>query len=86
MGRIKNDVWKIENEWRLMWYNTDTRMKIYRCPIEADAIVKIVLGQSMGDTTREDFISEAKHNCPNANVLRAKKRFGDLALEFEPAS
>jgi hypothetical protein len=83
MARVKNEVWQRENEWRLMWGNPGTRMKIYRCPINAASITTVLLGLRLGEASRQDFVAETKQNFPGAKVLRAKKRHGDIALEFE---
>ena len=83
MGRVKSEVWQRENEWRLMWHNTETRMRIYRCPINSLSITSIFLGLNQQGTSQRDFITEAKQNFPNAKILRTKRRPGDFALDFE---
>ncbi len=83
LGRVKSEVWKPENEWRLLWRNDTTRMKIYRCPITTGSIKTVILGQSMSEKSKSDFGVETNHNFPTAKVLRAEKRRGDLALDFK---
>jgi len=80
---VKGDVWKAEREWRLMWKNDQTRMKIHKCPIGADAIAALYLGYNLSEAHGDDFIFEARRQFPQAKVLRAKKRHGDFALDFE---
>jgi Protein of unknown function (DUF2971) len=82
MGRVKGEIWAKENEWRLMWRNDTTRMKIYRCPVTVESIVTLYLGLNLAASSKQDFVAEAKHNFPTAQVLFARKRFGDLALDF----
>ena len=82
MGRVKGEVWAKENEWRLMWRNDQTRMKFYRCPISSEFITTIYLGLNLSASSKQDFVFEAKHNFQKAKVLFAKKRHGDLALDF----
>ncbi len=82
MTIIKSDVWQSENEWRLIWGNTDTEEKIYKCPIGEDAIVNILLGMNFASEKTKELIDTAKQNFPAASIFRAYKRHGDLALEF----
>jgi hypothetical protein len=81
MSHVKGDVWERENEWRLMWSST-TRMKIFRCPISPASIKAIIIGLNAGDETEKNFSAEAAENFPTAEVFRARKRLGDLALDF----
>jgi hypothetical protein len=81
MSIIKSDVWQSENEWRLMWRSTEDR-KIYKCPIDQDAITAIYLGISLPADRADEAIAAAHANFPNASVLKAQKRHGDLALDF----
>jgi hypothetical protein len=83
MLRVKSDVWKPEREWRLMWSNDETRMKIHRCPIDGDAITTVYLGYSISVAHKTDFVFETKRKFPQAKILGAKKRHGDFALDFE---
>jgi len=82
MTIIKSDVWQSENEWRLMWRNTETEGKVCKCPIGEDAIASIFLGLNLETESAEELIAAAKQNYPAASILRAHKRHGDLALEF----
>jgi hypothetical protein len=82
MTTIKSDVWQSENEWRLMWRNTDTKENHYKCPIGENAISIIFLGLKLTTERAEEIIAAAKQNFPASSILRAHKRHGDLALEF----
>ena len=83
MTRIKSSAWSAEREWRLMWRNDETRMKIYRCPIGERSIVNLYLGLNLSPGAETDFVVEATRNFPAAGVFKAKKRFGSFGLEFE---
>lgn len=81
MSIIKSDVWKSENEWRLMWRNLTAAPSVYKCPIFQECISNIFVGLTFtGDVS--EFGKEAKREFPTAGVFRAIKRHGDLALEF----
>jgi hypothetical protein len=82
MTIIKSDVWQSENEWRLLWRNTEIKGKVYKCPIGEDAIASIFLGLTLATERAEELIAAAKQSYPAASILRAHKRHGDLALEF----
>ena len=82
MTIIKSDVWRSENEWRLMWRNTEAERKIYKCPIGEDAIVSIFLGLNISPDVAKEITSAAKQKFPRASIFQAQKRYGDLALEF----
>jgi len=81
MSVIKSDVWKSENEWRLMWRNRTAAPSVYKCPISPECLANIFIGLNFsGDTAA--LAKEVKHEFPNAGVFIALKRHGDLALEF----
>ena len=82
MLTIKSDVWESENEWRLMWQNSETNEKVYKLPIGVDTITSIFLGLSLAPEQAEELIAAARKNFPAASIFRAHKRHGDLALEF----
>ncbi len=83
MSVIKNTVWKSENEWRLMWHNDTGGLSVYKCPISQDCVTNIFIGfRFSGDVSA--FVAESKRAFPKAGIYRAKKRHGDLALDFEP--
>lgn len=82
MTIIKSDVWQNENEWRLLWRNTEIEEKVYKCPIGEDAIVSTFLGLALSSEEERKLITAAKQNFPAASIRRAHKRHGELALEF----
>jgi hypothetical protein len=86
MSKIKSDVWIRENEWRLMWRNDATRMKIQRCSIPAEAITTIFLGLSVSERVAADVLFESKQKTPQAHIFKARKQIGEFALYFEPLS
>lgn len=84
MSKIKSDVWARENEWRLMWRNNETRMKIQRISIPAEAVTAIFLGLSVSDKVAADVLFEGRQKIPLTRIFRARKKFGEFALYFEP--
>jgi hypothetical protein len=56
MTIIKSDVWQSENEWRLLWRNTEFKGKVYKCPIGEDAIASIFLGLTLATERAEDTL------------------------------
>jgi hypothetical protein len=83
MTIIKSDVWRSEKEWRLMWRNTTEGITVNKCPISPDCIANIFIGLSFGDPAA--FVAEANRTFPSAGIFLAKKRHGDLALDFPAA-
>jgi hypothetical protein len=83
MSKIKSDVWARENEWRLMWRNDETRMKIQKFSIPSGAIATIFLGLSVSEEVAADMLFESKQKIPQARVFRARKKVGEFALYFE---
>lgn len=83
MSIVKGDVWQSENEWRLMWRNEEAGRTIYKCPISSDCITAIYLGLSIAQEDEEAVVSGARLNFPDAVIMKAAKRHGDLALEFK---
>jgi Protein of unknown function (DUF2971) len=82
MAIIKSDVWQSENEWRLMWKSRTEEITVYKCPISQDCVTNIFIGLKHCAPVAE-LVAEAKRTFPNAGIFRAKKRHGDLALDFE---
>ena len=80
---IKGDVWRQENEWRLMWRNKTETGDVYKIPITPECIRAVYLGLNIpGDDARRATAAVARH-FPNAEVLRASKRYSDLRLDFK---
>jgi hypothetical protein len=81
----KGKVWKSEDEWRLVWENDETKLKIYRYDIPSSAVTAVYLGcrAAEQEQLRNAFVHETQRNYPNANVCRANMRSGEYALDFE---
>lgn len=82
MSIVKSDVWRSENEWRLMWRSDETAEMIYKCPIAADCVAAIYLGLSLPQEAEERIVCAAGNGFPAAKIMKASKRHGDLALDF----
>ena len=83
MSIIKSTVWEREAEWRLMWRSTDTKPPIYKCPIGADGIRRIFLGLNLPAARADEVVTASRAAFPGVPILRARKRSGDLALDFD---
>ena len=79
----KGLVWSVEEEWRLVYYNEKSNLKIQRIDLPNDAITALYLGCLVTDHWKKRFLSELKLNFPNAVVFVARKAKGEFALEFE---
>jgi hypothetical protein len=76
-------VWDTENEWRLMWRSRTTAPPVYKCPISSECVVNIYIGLAFqGDAPA--LVAEIKNEFPSSGIFWAKKRHGELALEFVP--
>jgi hypothetical protein len=83
---VKSTVWRQEVEWRLLWRNNGTRLKIHRIPLLQDAITAIYLGLLTPEVSRDDILFETRRNFPGAKVFKARKKPGFSELEFVPVS
>jgi DUF2971 family protein len=81
--RSKSIGWQIENEWRLMWRNDETRLKIQRLDLLDDTVTAIYLGCLIDGCVKENLIFETKRRFPNAKVFMGKRTRGAFALELE---
>ncbi|MBC7962812.1 MAG: DUF2971 domain-containing protein [Steroidobacteraceae bacterium] len=81
--RSKSIEWKIENEWRLMWQNDETKVKVQRVNLYDESVAAIYLGCLIDNNAKDNLISEAKQNFPIAKIFGGKKVKGEFALEFE---
>lgn len=79
----KSMVWETEKEWRLMWRNDETRLKILRLDLIDDTITAVYLGCRIADNINDDFIFETKSHFPKAEIFKARKTKGKFALYFE---
>jgi hypothetical protein len=86
MTIVKSDVWQPENEWRLTWQNdkADNNDEIYKIFIADGCIATIYLGLCLDSKVESKVVSAAEKNFPKAKIMKAVKRHGDFALEFEP--
>jgi hypothetical protein len=82
MVRVKSDAWSQENEWRLMWRFDEAPSAIWQCPISKESITSITLGLRTEPCIRDSIIATSNARFPNASVRLAKKRHGDLSLDF----
>jgi hypothetical protein len=78
---IKSDVWRAENEWRIMWRSETETGNIYKIPITAECIRAIYLGLAISDEEKRKAVDAVAH-FPDAEVWFASKRHGDLSLDF----
>lgn len=78
----KGEIWRKENEWRLVWKNDETKLKIHRHALPDNAIKAVYLGCSAKEL-RDNFIYETQCNFPSASVFLAKMRKGEYSLDFE---
>ncbi len=81
----KGEIWKPEDEWRLVWENDETKLKIHRHDVSSNAISAVYLGCRAAELeqVRNDFIYETQRHFPDAGVFRASMRRGEYALNFE---
>jgi hypothetical protein len=79
----KSVVWETEQEWRLMWRNDETRIKILKLDLMDDTIYAAYLGCRIADNIKDDFIFETKRHFPKAKIFKARKAKGKFALDFE---
>jgi hypothetical protein len=64
---IKSDVWRPENEWRLMWRSTTETGNIYKIPITGESIRAVYLGLAMSDEEKRQAVDAVAH-FPGAEV------------------
>lgn len=86
MLRSKSLKYRMENEWRLMWLNDETKVKIQKSDLLNDTITAIYLGCLVNRQMKDRFVSETKRSFPNAKVFRGRQAKGSFALVFEQVS
>jgi hypothetical protein len=79
---IKANAWKSENEWRFLWRNDETRLKIHRVPISESAISAVYIGQNASKSDEEDMVFEVKNKFPTATIIQGKKAARGLRHRF----
>jgi hypothetical protein len=82
-ARVKSLVWKPEAEWRMLWHNDETRLKVHRAPIPSDAVTAVYLGMSMSAGSEADVVFETRRKFPTAKIYKASKKPGFTELEFK---
>jgi DUF2971 family protein len=83
MLRSKSLVWSVEDEWRLMWHNDETNLKIQRLNLLDNTITALYLGCLVTNHLRDSLVSQMKRSFPNAVIYGSKKVKGAFALEFK---
>jgi len=81
----KGEVWKSEDEWRLVGENDETKLKILRHDIPNSAVTAVYLGCRAAEQEQllNAFVYETQRHYPNAKVFRANMRSGEYAIDFE---
>ena len=79
--RTKHTVWRLENEWRLLW-TSDSGGDIYHCPVSRDSIVGIYLGLRIDGPLKKDLLTLVRSKMSGVPVFEAKKTDGNFALEW----
>jgi len=82
-SRVKSIVWKREVEWRMLWMNDETRLKVHRAQIPHDAVSAVYVGLSTPEATEADIRFEVSRNFPGAKLYRARKKLSFTQLEFK---
>ncbi len=82
MSVVKSTVWREENEWRLLWHNETKGAYVYKCPISPECVSNIFIGMRFAGEL-DTFVNEARRALPSAGLYLAKKRHGNLALDYE---
>ena len=83
---IKSDVWRPENEWRLMWRSITATGSIYTIPITPKCVRAVYLGLAMAEEEKRKAADAAARHFPGVQVWHASKRHGDLRLDFHNES
>ena len=83
MTIVKGRSWQSENEWRLMWRNTDIQERVYKCPVSEDVITRIFVGLNVGEADSARLIDAARRNFPKASIFLTSKQHGKLSLQFK---
>jgi hypothetical protein len=81
-ARVKSLVWRQEYEWRMLWHNDETHLKIHRAPIPEDAITAVYVGLAASSSVAADMVFETQRKFPAAKIFKAQKKPGFSELEF----
>ncbi len=82
---VKSTEWKHEDEWRMLWHNDETRLKVQRMKISEAAVKNVYIGFNATKTNSEDIVFETRRRFPNAQIVFARRASGTFGLEFSPA-
>jgi hypothetical protein len=80
---FKSSVWSREQEWRILWRNDETRLKIHKVKIPEDVISAVYVGLAASPSVQDDVVFETRRNFPTAKIFKARKRNGYAELRFE---
>lgn len=83
--RTKGKVWAMENEWRLVLKNDETKLKFCRRELLDNAITVVYLGCRAAEQEyiQNDFVYETQRHFPSASVFRGKMMKREYTLDFE---
>ncbi len=79
--KTKHTVWRMENEWRLLWSN-DSDQDVYRCPISKESVAGIYLGLCVDDGVKERLLQVVNSQMPGVPVAKAEKAQGNFTLKW----
>ena len=86
ISKAKSVDWEREQEWRLMWENSETKMKTIKCPIIPGSISSIFVGMNVSPNSTSDILYECNKHSPSTPVYQAARRIGSLSLDFSRLS
>jgi hypothetical protein len=67
-----------------MWRGTTETGTTYKIPITPECVRAVYLRLAISDEDRSQAVTAVSRKFPTVEVWQAKKRHGDLALNFEP--
>jgi len=79
--KTKHTVWRMENEWRLLWSN-DSGEDVYHCPISDDSVAGIYLGLRIDAAAKKSLLSTVRSRMPDVPIAQAVKADGNFALKW----
>jgi hypothetical protein len=82
-ARVKSSVWRQEHEWRLLWRNDETKIKIHRLAIPEDGITAVYVGLAASPSVEADIVFETRRKFPVAKIFKANKKVSFSQLHFE---
>ena len=82
-ARVKSVVWRQEHEWRILWRNDETRLKIHRVPVPENAMTAVYIGLAASASVEADVVFETRAKFPSAKIFKACKKLGYSELGFQ---